>query len=41
MALAIAMLKGVSKKKFEEMIARKREERGGFEERVYLVKVEE
>ncbi|MGE5604852.1 MAG: hypothetical protein ACM3YE_04080, partial [Bacteroidota bacterium] len=38
---AIARLKGVSKRKFEEIKAKKREERGGFEERVYLVKVEE
>lgn len=40
-AQAIARLKGVSQRKFEEIIAKKREERGGFEERVYLVKVEE
>ncbi len=40
-AQAILRLKGISKKKFEGMMAEKREERGGFEERVYLVKVEE
>lgn len=37
---AIASLKGISQRKFEEIMAKKREERGGFEERVYLVKVE-
>lgn len=36
---AILRLKGVSKKKFEETMAGKRAERGGFEERVYLVRV--
>jgi len=40
-AQAIAKLKGISKRKFEELMAKKREERGGFEERVYLVKVGE
>ena len=40
-AQAIVRLKGISQGKFEEMMAQKREERGGFEERVYLVKVEE
>lgn len=38
---AIVKLKGVSRKRFEGIIAKKCEERGGFEERVYLVKVEE
>ncbi len=40
-AQAIVRLKGISKKKFEGMMAEKREERGGFEERVYLISVEE
>lgn len=40
-AQAIASLKGVSQRKFEEIMAKKREERGGLEGRVYLVKVEE
>ena len=38
---AIVRLKGISKQKFEEIMAKKRAERGGFEERVYLVSVEE
>ena len=37
---AIVRLKGISQRKFEGIMAKKREERGGFEERVYLVKVE-
>ncbi len=40
-AQAILRLKGISKKNFEEIMAKKREERGGFEERVYLIKIEE
>ncbi len=40
-AQAIVRLKGVSQRKFEEIMAKKRGERGGFEERVYLMKVEE
>lgn len=40
-AQAILRLKGISKKKFEETMAKKREERGGFEKRVYLISVQE
>lgn len=38
-AKTIARLKGISRSKFEEIMAKKREERGGFGKKVYLVKV--
>ncbi len=40
-AQALLKLKGISKKKFEKIIAKKQAEWGGFEERIMLVKVEE
>lgn len=36
----ILRVKGISKKKLEEIMAEKREERGGFEKKLFLIKVE-